>query len=126
MESPFKHIVIRIIPKGCMRRGWDYGDYWKDEHGALQIRVSQFDNHIDVLALLHHELDEAWMCAVNGVDYADIDKFDQEHQETDDPGLLKCAPYHHEHMDGEEIERLICHQKGRTWEDHYNAVPIGD
>ena len=104
--SPFKKIEIQIIPVGCMRPGWNYGDYWVVENGVLQVRISQFENHVDVLALLHHELDEAWMCKVRGIDYADIDKFDLEHRETEDPGLLKCAPYFNEHADGEEIRAI--------------------
>ena len=122
---PFKKIEIMIIPVGCMRPGWNYGDYFLNEKGTLQIRVSEFADPVDALALIHHELNEAWACAEKGIDFADIDKFDLEHRETEDPGLMKCAPYHEQHMAAETIERLICHLNGRNWNDHYNAEPIG-
>jgi len=124
-KYPFKDIHISIIPVGCQRQGWNYGDYFVNERGGLEIRVSEFINPVDALALIHHELNEAWNCASTGISYEDIDKFDLAHHETEDPGLLKCAPYHSQHMDAEQIERLICHQNGRDWEDHYNSVPTG-
>lgn len=123
---PFKQINIQIIPVGCMRQGWDYGDYWIDEKNILQIRVSQFENPDDAIYLAVHELMEAWRYAKkNGPDYSAIDAFDLAHQETEDPGLLKCAPYFEEHAQSEQLERLLCHQDGRDWEEHYNAEPIG-
>src|ERR1035437_8139243 len=96
LSSPYKKINIQIIPVGCMRPGWRHGDYFLDEKGVLQIRVSEFDNHIDILALILHELNEAWLCAVKGVTIKEIDEFDLSHPETEDPGLLKCAPYFEE------------------------------
>lgn len=125
-KCPYNRINIQIIPVGCMRPGWRYGDYFLDEKGTLQVRVSEFDNHIDTLALVLHELNEAWLCAEKGIKFEAIDSFDLEHAETEDPGLLKCAPYHSEHMKSELIERLVCCQNDRDWNSHYDAEPIGD
>lgn len=120
---PFKRINIQIIPHGCQRYN-TYGDYWIDEREALQIRVSEFKNPDDALYIAIHEIMEAWRCAKRGLDFKEIDDFDLANQQSDDPGLLKCAPYHAEHMQSEVVERLLCHQDGRKWEDHYNAEPI--
>lgn len=125
-SSPYNRINIQIIPVGCMRPGWRYGDYFLDERGTLQIRVSEFENQIDTLALVLHELNEAWLCAAKGVTIKKIDEFDLSHPETEDPGLLKCAPYFEEHAKSESIERLVCHQNGRDWAVHYDTEPIGD
>ncbi len=121
---PFNKINIQIIPHGCQRYE-TYGDYWIDEKGILQIRVSQFDNPDHALRIAIHEVLEAWRCAKRGLDFGEIDKFDLEHIESEDPGQLKCAPYHTEHMQSMDIERLLCHQDGVKWEDYYNSEPIG-
>lgn len=126
LEYPFKTITIKIIPKGLMRHGWDYGDYFMDEKGGLQIRVSEFENPDHAFRIIMHELAESWRFArKNGCDFSPIDKFDIEHQETDEPGRMKCSPYHKEHMQSEEIERLLCHQDGESWDIYYNSVPKG-
>lgn len=124
MASIFKQINIQIIPHGCQRYN-TYGDYWIDERGILQIRVSEFENPDSALYIVIHEILEAWRCAKKGISFQAIDAFDLDHQETDDPGLLKCAPYHFEHMQSDQVERLLCHQDGRSWDEHYNAEPIG-
>jgi len=125
MIYPFKKIDIRIIPAGCMRDGWQYGDYFLDEKDTLHIRVSEFDNPDHAFRIVMHELAEAWRCKKNGISFESIDKFDLEHQNTDEPGDLKCAPYHEEHKQSTEIERLLCHQDGEDWETYYNTPPIG-
>jgi hypothetical protein len=108
-----------------MRNGWDYGDYFMDEKGSLQVRVSEFANPDDAVYIAVHEVMEAWRYAKkHGADFSAIDEFDLAHQETDEPGRLKCAPYHQEHKLSEQIERLLCNQDNMEWQDHYNAEPI--
>ena len=120
---PFRDIIIKIIPHGRQRYETE-GDYWVDEKGALQIRISEFDNPDVSIRIAIHEIMEAWRCAKRGLNFADIDTFDLDHP-VDDPGLLKCCPYHTEHMQSMDIERLLCFQDGVDVEGHYNSVPTG-
>ena len=121
----FKEISIKIIPHDDQSYP-TYGNYWVDENGVLQVRISEFDDPDVAFRTMIHELAEAHRCAKRGLDFREIDEFDLAHLDSDDPGLLKCAPYHTEHMQSDQLERLLCVQDGVKWEDHYNAVPKGD
>ena len=124
MKFPFREINIKIIPHGCQRYE-TYGDYFINERNGLEVRISEFDNPSHSLMVAIHEVIEAWRCAAKGIEFAEIDKFDLDHLDHEDPGCLKCAPYHTEHMQSLDIERLMCHQDGIEWEDYYNATPKG-
>ena len=121
----FKTINIQIIPHGCMRFQSQYGDYWVDENGSLQIRVSEYADPRDARDIAIHELLEAWRCAEAGIPFEEIDKFDVEHSDHPDPGLLPSAPYHKQHIQSMEIEYLIARQDGRDFAEVYEAKPIG-
>lgn len=121
----FTDIHIKIIPHGCMRDQSQYGDYWVDENKALQIRVSKYSDPRDARDIAIHELLEAWRCAERGVSFADIDKFDLNHTDHPDPGLLPSAPYHHEHILSMQVDYLIAQQDGRDFSEVYEAKPIG-
>lgn len=125
MVFPFKTIHCQIIPHGCMRDQSQYGDYWTDEKGVLHIRVSEHRDPNVAFSILIHEIVEAWRCARKGIDFKVIDKFDLDHADHPDPGLLPEAPYHAEHVQSMEIEYLMARQDGRVFADIYNSVPIG-
>jgi len=121
----FKTINIQIIPHGCQRDQSQYGDYWIDEHGALQIRVSEYADPRDARDIAIHELLEAWRCAERGVDFKMIDQFDLDHTDHPDPGLLPDAPYHREHIASMQVDYLIAQQDGRNFSEVYSHTPIG-
>jgi hypothetical protein len=121
----FKDINIKIIPHGCMRDASQFGDYWVDENGALQIRVSAYADLRDSRDIAIHELLEAWRCAERGVSFAEIDQFDLDHTDHPDPGLLSTAPYHAEHMLSMDVEYLISQQDGRDFSEVYAHTPLG-
>ena len=121
----FKSINIQIIPHGLMRDQSQYGDFWTDERGALQIRVSEYADLRDARDIAIHELLEAWRCAERGVPFTDIDQFDLDHTDHPDPGLLPTAPYHKEHVASMQIEYLIAQQDGRDFSEVYSHKPIG-
>jgi len=121
----FTTILTKIIPHGLMRDQSQYGDYWIDETGALQIRVSEYADPRDARDIAIHELLEAWRCAERGVSFADIDQFDLDHTDHPDPGLLPSAPYHKEHIDSMAVDYLIAQQDGRDFSEVYAHTPIG-
>ena len=55
----FTRINIQIIPHGDMRDQSQYGDYFIDPNGSLQIRVSEFADPRDARNIAIHELLEA-------------------------------------------------------------------
>lgn len=121
----FDDINIRIIPHAEMRDQSQYGDYWPDPDGSLQIRVSQYADPRDARDIAIHELLEAWRCAEKGISFEQIDKFDLAHTDHPDPGLLPDAPYHREHILSMQVDYLIAQQDGRDFADVYATTPIG-
>lgn len=119
----FDRINIEFIPQEAQRPGWKYGDYWVDGD-TLEIRISEYQNPDFAVFLAVHELLEAYRCVKKGVTMAAIDAFDLAHQDDEDPGQLPDAPYHLEHMQSMEVERLLCQQDGYDFEDYYGAEPI--
>ena len=119
----FTDIHIKVIPHGCHRYE-TFGDYWIDERGVLQIRVSRFADPRIARNTAVHEMLEACRCAARGLSFEEIDKFDLAHLDHEDPGCLPDAPYHAEHMQSMEVERLLVSQDGADWSEYYNAAPI--
>ena len=62
-----------------------------------------------------HEFGEAYLCKREGIKFKDIDKFDIDHPELDDPGSSPKAPYHKQHMLMLIIEKLLCRSMGLSW-----------
>ncbi len=122
----FSDIHIKVIPVAEMRTGWDYGDYWIDDAGTLQVRVAEYENPDFAIYIAIHEVMEAYRYAKkHGPNFSAIDAFDLAHQESDEPGLIYNAPYRDEHYMSEKIERLLCKQDGYRWTKYYATKPIG-
>ena len=119
-----KKIVIEVIPYKKMYMEY-FGDFYWEKDGTLQIRVAQYPNEIQDVGTIVHEFLEAWKLKVKGVSVKDVEMFDKEHEDHDDPGCLKDAPYHKEHMESLYIEKIICKQMGFDWNTYYTIVPIG-
>ena len=122
----FKRVEMRIIPKGCMREQYrdGLGDYWVDEHGILQIRAVEMPNLMYSHYILLHEYMEAVRCYRAGISLESIEKWDADHSDHDDPGSLKCAPYHRQHMDSLTLERIACMQDGFDFEEYDTTQPV--
>ena len=121
----FTTINIQIIPHAEMRDQSQFGDYWRDPDGSLQIRVSEYADPRDARDIAIHELLEAWRCAEAGIPFDAIDRFDLDHTDHPDPGLLPYAPYHTQHVLSMAVEYLIAQQDGRSFADVYGHTPIG-
>ena len=122
-KREFKRFEMRIIPKGCMRDGYAWGDSWVDEHGILQIRAVEFAIIFFSYYILLHEYLEAIRCYRDGISLESIEKWDFDHADHDDPGCLPGAPYHLHHGDSMTIERIAVLQDGYTWDEYRNAEP---
>lgn len=119
-----KKVNIEFIPHKNQRYETS-GDYWIDDDDTIQFRISIFENPFYALYILIHEIAEFWRVMRKGISVKDIDKFDMDHPELDDPGMSMEAPYHDEHMRSITIERIMYMQDGGTdFEEYYNSEPI--
>jgi hypothetical protein len=114
-------IIIETIPHEKQRYD-TCGDYWTDENGTRQFRISEMgDERYEFLVALH-EMVEQELCRLRGVTESSIDDFDMSHPDLDEPGLDPAAPYHIEHMTATEIEHWMAHEMGVDWEAYDAAV----
>ena len=116
------NIVTR--PMNTMRYSTlgDYYDVVKSPDGFKNFLVEVADTHnLDYNFLIGlHELVEYYLCNKRGIKDKKITGFDIAHLDAEDPGRLKEAPYHKEHMFAEKIEKLMCKELGIPWKKYYN------
>lgn len=113
------NLICKVIPESEMRAEVNGADWFWDEHGDLQVRVSPMSNWRYEVLLMIHELTEAVMCMHNGVSQAAVDKFDLEYDKTHtfdlDAGDDPHAPYVREHCLATAIERILCAELDVNW-----------
>jgi hypothetical protein len=121
------NIHIKTIPHKHQRYE-TVGDWFYDEHGNLQIRVSEMpDARFEQLVAVH-ELLEALECDEHGVEQEAVDLFDMQYErdrqtgDTSEPGDSHMAPYYEEHQFATGIERLLAQRLGVNWQDYKKAV----
>ena len=100
----------------------DYYDVVKSPDGFKNFLIEVADTHnLDYNFLIGlHELVEFYLCNKRGIKDKKITGFDIEHLDAEDPGRLKEAPYHKEHMFAEKIEKLMCKELGIEWRKYYD------
>ena len=111
------------------------GDYFYDENGVLQIRVSRMSNNKYALLLAAHEFIEAICCTVDGVTPEMVDEHDFKFEENDanrttkggdEPGDEPDAPYADQHCLATAVERMLAYAWGVKWkvyDDELYALP---
>lgn len=129
MNQP-KNIVIKIIPHENHRYE-TVGDYWIDEEGDWQVRVSEFGSFDHQFLVAIHELTEFWLTQKRGITEESISAFDinfekereeGKHTLGEEPGNNINAPYYREHRFSENIERQLALEGGIDWFDYDNMV----
>lgn len=112
-------ICIKIIPEHQHRPTVSGADWYFDEKGDLQVRVSPMSDWRHEMLLAIHEAVEALMCMHNGVSQASVDRFDEEYYKTHecdkDAGDDPDAPYVREHCFATAIERILCAELDVNW-----------
>ena len=87
----------------------------------LDIDVAETGN-VDMDFLIgFHELIESWLCYKRGIKDKEISGFDIAHEESNDPGRLKDAPYRKEHMFAERLEKMMARQLGVDWDEYWKV-----
>jgi hypothetical protein len=120
-------IVIQFIePK--MQRYPTCGDYWIDENGNWQIRISQMTDTRSMMLVLLHELAEMILVTERKIPIESIDQFDIEFESTrkpgdeSEPGDQDNCPYREEHTISTAIERMMSEALRVRWRDHERIV----
>jgi hypothetical protein len=115
---------IQITPVDHKAQHYDTaGDYGEDGCGWWLAISKQKDWRFEGLLMIH-ELVEMMLTKNNGVDWKDIDDFDVtgEGKDHPDPGTLKSAPYHNEHMLATQIEKKVAKMLGVDWQEYNEAL----
>lgn len=118
-------ISIKTIPHVHQRYN-TVGDWWWDEEGTLQIRVSEMgrrdaDWKSEVCVAIHEAV-EALLCSNVGVTGEEVTKFDMNYHAEGEPGASPDAPYHNEHMAAENVERMVAYFLRCQWDTHDTRV----
>ena len=103
-------IDIQFIPPDEQR--YDTLGDWFWEGDALHIRASLMDTSNESFLVALHEMVEAWLCGVRGVDQAAVDAFDMAFAGDGEPGDDPASPYRREHRFSSLIEHLVAHELG--------------
>lgn len=121
------NINIKTIPHSEHRYP-TCGDYWVDENGVQQVRVSDMNNPDYEILVAIHELIELYLCQKRGIKEEGITAFDVEFENNrvegnvDEPGDDKNAPYRKEHFFATNVERLLAEQLGVDWKVYSDII----
>lgn len=113
------NIIIKVIPESEQRDEVNGADWFFDQNGDLQVRVSPLSDWRYEVLLGIHEAVEAVLCKYDGVTQAQVDEFDLEFDKThafdvnagDEPG----APYMIQHSVATAIERMMAAHMSVCW-----------
>lgn len=108
------------------------GDYFLDDKGVLQIRISRMKLEIYELAVLIHELTEMALLRYGGkVSFDDIDKFDMDFEdkrekgevgEEDEPGMAVDCPYRDQHLVATSVEMAVIASAKLSWKEYEDGI----
>jgi hypothetical protein len=119
-------IHIKTIPHSNQNYN-TVGDYWIDENGTIQIRVSDMGNKDYEFLTMNHEIQEIYLCLKRGISFEEISKFDIQFEkdreaglyiESEEPGNSKSAPYFQEHQFASLIERIASYELKVDYRDY--------
>lgn len=119
---------IETIPHESQRYP-TVGDYWSDENGVEQIRVSEMmDWRYEVLVAVH-EIVEMALTRQRGIAEQAITEFDIRFEQDKEKALVSGeagdnvnAPYRKEHFFATNLERLFAAELGVDWFEYDRYV----
>jgi hypothetical protein len=125
------NIHIETISHGKQKYA-TVGDWWFDEFGNLEIRVSDLKNIMYEWLVAEHEINEALECKKLGIKPEDLDDYDIKFEALrstapevigeQEPGDMVAAPYYKQHQDATAIEQLSAKLHGVNWHDYTLTV----
>ena len=113
------NIHILVIPNYQHRPDITGADWYFDQSGDMQIRISKMSDWRYEFALAVHEMVEAGLCKHNGVTQQMVDEFDipyeKSHTKKCNAGDEPDAPYQKEHCLATAAERIVASELGLDW-----------
>jgi hypothetical protein len=97
-------IIANVIPHHMQR--YDTEGDWYQLSGVQHFCVSR-SNAEEEFKILVHEMVEWFECQRDGISQEEVDKWDMDHPDLDDPGSHPDCPYYKQHMKALDIERQI-------------------
>lgn len=122
-------IHIKTIPHVQQRYNTP-GDYFYDDLGVLQVRISDLGNSFYETLVAIHEITEELLTKNRGLTEPEIMDFDLYYEKRREQGLVgenseagfdNNAPYLKEHTLSTAIEMQICALAGVSWTDYENS-----
>lgn len=99
------------------------GDYGIDiDNDTIWFKITKFENQNYSIAILLHEIVEFFRNQQEGITVAQVDEFDYNNPQLDDPGLSLEAPYHKNHMEADAIERLYIILSKNDWVHYEQSI----
>jgi hypothetical protein len=114
-------IVIETIPHADQRYT-TVGDWWVDEAGTWQIRVSELNNEKMAFLVGLHELIEMACCLSDGVTQEAVDEFDKHYDGEGEPGVDIEAPYYTQHQQATSVEQTVAAWLHVDWDSYDRAI----
>jgi len=120
-------IQLRTIPH-TKQKYETCGNYWVDQNGVRQIRVSDMGNEDYAFLVGLHEQIEQHLCLKRGITEESISAFDIAYEanrpegDESEPGDHPDSPYRKEHFFATNIERMIALELGVEFAEYSKAV----
>jgi hypothetical protein len=120
-------IQLRTIPH-TKQKYETCGNYWVDQNGVRQIRVSDMGNEDYAFLVGLHEQIEQHLCLKRGITEESISAFDIAYEanrpegDESEPGDHPDSPYRKEHFFATNIERMIALELGVDFAEYSKAV----
>jgi len=95
---------------------------WQEVGEELVIDVSKLPDRRYELLVAVHELIEAILCQHAEVSGQEVDRFDIEHLEADEPGDMLDAPYHQQHVRASDVEKQLAEWLDVDWNKYEKAL----
>jgi len=118
------NIRVLQIPANHFRPGICGCDWWWDDEGNLEVRISdQLKDWREVAAIALHEASEAIMCRHAGVHHSDVDRFDVKFERENPCNKIEAgdqmdAPYRVQHGYATAVERIVASYLGINWGEY--------
>ncbi len=125
---PYQKIEVGIVMDTEMP--YDTVADWRnlDRH-ILSVKHVGLSNPLHEYLLVHHEIDEAQLCRLKGIEVSQVDEFDEaferkrpENDMESEPGNESDAPYHFAHTTAEALERTLALALGVVWGDYMKDI----
>lgn len=104
------------------------GNYWMDEDGVMQIRISEMNNQFYEIMVAVHEIVEWALCIQEGITEKEITEFDlafesnRQKGNLDEPGFEINAPYYKQHCFATSVELGMCAMVGEDFKKYDKTV----